>query len=113
MTIAGVPCSVRAASALATRSAPTSRGLSVRILTPVLTPGPTTSGVQPNWARHSSVKVGIMGGTEEASTPPVNLYGGVVELWRDWRSKVLRRTAYSSGVPSTRVEMRHDARRLS
>src|SRR5581483_969962 len=78
ITIAGEPCKVFAASALATRSEPTSRGLSVRILIPVFTPGPTTSGVQPKCARHNSVNVGIIGGTDEANTPPLNGYAPLV-----------------------------------
>ena len=43
-TIAGPPVSVNAASAFTTRSAPTSRGLSVSTGTPVFTPGPTITG---------------------------------------------------------------------
>ena len=43
-TIAGPPNIVNAASVFTTRSAPTSRGLSVSTDTPVFMPGPTTSG---------------------------------------------------------------------
>ena len=43
-TIAGPPNRVKAARAFTTRSAPTSRGLSVRTGTPVFVPGPTIRG---------------------------------------------------------------------
>ena len=43
-TIAGPPNRANAARAFTTRSAPTSRGLSVRIGTPVFVPGPTMTG---------------------------------------------------------------------
>lgn len=47
-TIAGPPYSSTAATALMMRSAPTSLGLSVRIGTPVFTPGSTsTAGTSP------------------------------------------------------------------
>lgn len=47
-TIAGPPYSSTAATALMMRSAPTSLGLSIRIGTPVLTPGSTrTAGTSP------------------------------------------------------------------
>ena len=43
-TIAGPPNRVNAARVFTTLSAPTSRGLSVRIGTPVFVPGPTMTG---------------------------------------------------------------------
>ena len=66
MTMAGTPYSFLAARAFETRSAPTSRGLSVRMRTPVFTPGPTTNGDHPYCRRQSSTNVATIGGTEEA-----------------------------------------------
>jgi hypothetical protein len=47
MTMAGPPNTSMAAMALAMRSAPTSRGLSVRTGMPVRTPGSMTTGRKP------------------------------------------------------------------
>ena len=70
-TIAGPPKRVNAARALTTRSAPTSRGLSVATGTPVFVPGPTTTGGMGRYRDAISRIAAVTSGTTDATTSPV------------------------------------------
>ncbi len=69
MTIGGVYRS-RAATAPATRLAPSWAGSSIRMLSPVFTPGPTTSGLWPVTFSSARVTAKSAGGTTEEITAP-------------------------------------------
>ena len=102
-TIAGPPNIVNAASVFTTRSAPTSRGLSVSTDTPVFMPGPTTSGSCVRYAAAISRNCPVTSGTTLARHSPVTSL-------RRSRSRCSRKpdssSASSSEVRSGRVEER-------
>ena len=66
----GAPYSAMAATAATIRSLPTSDGLSMRMLRPVLMPGPTTRALQPVSLRMAVLKELSTGGTTEEMMLP-------------------------------------------
>ena len=63
-----------AATALATRSAPSWLWTSMRIFNPVLTPGPTTMGGSPSSRVRALVIIKLIGGTTLEKIAPVTSF---------------------------------------
>src|SRR5712692_11735071 len=109
MTTTGPPYFVKAASALAIRSAPTSLGLSYRMRTLVLTPGPTMTGSCFRYRLEASIRAALrLGTTLEITTPVTTLSSRPLRL-NSWRSS----TATSSAVRSRCEVTRQSAARRS
>src|SRR6478736_5885603 len=108
MTTTGPPKRSRAATEFAMRSAPTSRGFSVRIGIPVLTPGSMTTGLKPKYfsviSRNAAVALGT---TEEMAMPSMS--SSNENPWKPRNSWTCR--ACSSLVRCRLVEMRQWSRR--
>ncbi len=104
------PCGQRscAATELTIRSAPTSRGFSLSTGTPVLIPGPTTSGSSPRWTRHRRSTAATIGGTTDDTATALTAARSSPAR----RNSSLRMAMYSSAVRPVRVSSRQSARRL-
>ncbi|MCX7023884.1 MAG: hypothetical protein NT080_04610 [Spirochaetes bacterium] len=101
--------SSRAATAAQMRSLPTSEGISVRIFTPVRTPGPTVPGTRPKAERTASPSLGARAGTTQeihtASIPAPRTPPGLPEAFNAPASDAmsLKSIAYSSAVRSKKA----------
>src|SRR5438105_4049902 len=94
-----------AATALTMRSAPTSRGFSIRIGIPVLIPGPTTSAAPPQCRLKKRCSPNTAGGTTDEMIPAsIDFLGNSSRS-----SSVLSSTAYSSEVRPAIVWIRQCA----
>src|SRR5579864_5495052 len=105
----GPPYLVKAARALAIRSAPTSFGLSYRMRTLVRTPGPTMTGSHFRYRREASTRAGLMVGTTLEITTPSTTPRSIARRSKSWRSS----TAISSAVRSRCDVTRQSATRRS
>ena len=94
MIICGTEYSLMPAAAATTRSLPSWAGLSIRMLRPVLIPGPTIIGVTPESFSTAAFMVAVTVGTTEEIIAPV-----MSDLSIPWRLKAVSMTeAYSKAV---------------
>ena len=108
MTMAGPPRMSMAATALAMRSAPTSRGFSVRIGMPVFTPASITTGRNPKYFSVISRRAAVTDGTTDEMAIP-STSSSKENPWKPRNSWIWR--AYSSLVRRPLVWIRQWSRR--
>ena len=75
-------CSAKPATASTTKSAPSCAGLSITILSPVLTPGPTAITLHPVTFLSAVFTLSVISGTTEAVIAPVISVGFILCISR-------------------------------